>query len=53
MKVANRLFKAARRARDMEVVLSGSPRRIARRLVNKYILKKVTKNVLFHGPFQK
>ena len=45
MKLVSSLYKLARLARDVEVVMSGDPKKIARRFLNKRILKKVGKTV--------
>jgi hypothetical protein len=40
-KLVRRMYKGARLAHDLEVLTSGNPRRILRRMVNKRLLKHV------------
>lgn len=49
MKLTSLLFKSARRAKDIEVLLSGSPIKIARRGKNKLIGRRIGK--LWKFPF--
>lgn len=48
MHITSTLYKAARKARDVEVVMSFDPKKIIRHfLVNKVIMKKMGKTVLW------
>jgi hypothetical protein len=49
-KLVNFLYRVARTANDMETLLSGNPKRIARRLKNKLIGRKVASR-LYRWPF--
>jgi len=42
-KLVNNLYKAARKANDLETLASGNPKRIAKRVKNKYLGRKLLK----------
>jgi len=44
-KTVSFLYKMARMANDIEKLASGDPKRIARRAKNKYIGRKLVKNI--------
>ena len=48
-KLVNLLYRAARRANDVEVLASGNPKRIARRLRNKVLGRTIVRK-LFRWP---
>lgn len=47
MRVSRRMFRTARRVRDLEVFLSLSPSKIFKHYVNKHVLKFASRNALF------
>lgn len=42
-KLVSKLYKMARQVNDMETIASGDPKKINRRLKNKYIGKKIAR----------
>ena len=42
-KLVNNLYKAARKANDIETIASGNPKRIAKRIKNKWLGRKLLK----------
>jgi len=48
-KLVSFLYNLARKANDVETILSGDPKRIARRLVNKQIAKHVAPHMYLKG----
>ena len=42
-KLVNNLYKAARKANDLETLASGNPKRIGKRVKNKYLSRKLLK----------
>lgn len=52
-RVSNKLFKAARISRNIEVLGSGNPIRMARRAVNIVIGRKVARRIFLKGSRKK